>query len=43
MGRARSANVEKKNACRILVGKPEEKRPLRKPRRKWVDNNKMDL
>jgi hypothetical protein len=25
------------------VGKPEGKRPLRIPRRRWVDNNKMDL
>jgi hypothetical protein len=28
---------------RILVGKPEGKRPLRRPRRRWVDNIKMDL
>jgi hypothetical protein len=34
---------EKRKACRILVGKPEEKRPLRRPRRRWVDNIKMDL
>jgi hypothetical protein len=34
---------EKRNACRILVGKPEGKRPLVRPRRKWVDNIKMDL
>jgi hypothetical protein len=34
---------EKMNACMIMVGKPEEKRPLGKPRRKWVDNIKMDL
>jgi hypothetical protein len=34
---------EKKNAYRILVGKAEGKRPLRKPRRRWVDNIKMDL
>jgi hypothetical protein len=27
----------------ILVGKPEGKRPLRRPRRRWVDNIKMDL
>jgi len=27
----------------ILVGKPEGKRPLGKPRRRWEDNNKMDL
>jgi hypothetical protein len=26
-----------------LVGKPEEKRPLGRPRRRWVDNIKMDL
>jgi hypothetical protein len=31
------------NAYRILVGKPERKRPLGKPRRKWVDNIKIDL
>jgi hypothetical protein len=34
---------EKRNAYRILVGKPEEKRPLGKPRRRWADNIKMDL
>jgi hypothetical protein len=34
---------EKKNACRLLAGKPEGKRPLGKPRRRWVDNIKMDL
>jgi hypothetical protein len=34
---------EKRNACRILVGKPEGKRPLGRPRHRWVDNNKMDL
>jgi hypothetical protein len=34
---------EKRNACRILVGKPEGKRPLGRPRRRWVDNVKMDL
>ena len=28
---------------RVLVGKPEEKRPLGRPRRRWEDNNKMDL
>jgi len=28
---------------RILVGKPEEKRPLGRPRRRWEDNIKMDL
>jgi hypothetical protein len=34
---------KKKNVCRILVGKPEGKRPLGSPRRKCVDNIKMDL
>jgi hypothetical protein len=34
---------EKRNAYRILVGKTERKRPLGRPRRRWVDNIKMDL
>jgi hypothetical protein len=34
---------EKRNACRILVGKPEGKRPLGRGRRSWVDNIKIDL
>jgi hypothetical protein len=34
---------EKRNAYRILVGKPEGKRPLGRPRRRWVDSNKIDL
>jgi hypothetical protein len=34
---------EKRNACRLLVGKPEGKRPLRKPRCRWVDNIKVDF
>jgi hypothetical protein len=34
---------EKMNAHRILVGKSEGKRPTGKPRRKWMDNIKMDL
>jgi hypothetical protein len=34
---------DKRNAYRILVGKPEGKRPLGRPRRRWVDNIKMDL
>jgi hypothetical protein len=33
---------ETRNAYRILVGKPEGKRPLERPRRRWVDNIKMD-
>jgi hypothetical protein len=34
---------EKRNAYRILVGMPEGKRRLRRPRHRWVDNIKMDL
>jgi hypothetical protein len=34
---------EKRNLYRILVGNPEGKRPLGRPRRRWVDNIKMDL
>jgi hypothetical protein len=34
---------EKTNAYRLLVGKPKEKRPLGRPRRRWVDNIRMDL
>jgi hypothetical protein len=34
---------EKRNACRILVGKPEGKRTLGRPRRRWEDNIRMDL
>jgi hypothetical protein len=34
---------EKMLAYRILVGKPEGKRPLGRPRCRWVDNVKMDL
>jgi hypothetical protein len=35
--------VETRNAYRILVGKPEGKRPLGRPSRRWVDNIKIDL
>jgi hypothetical protein len=34
---------EKRNACRILVGKPKGTRPLGRPRRRWLNNIKMDL
>jgi hypothetical protein len=34
---------EKTNAYRLLVGKPEGKRPVGRPRRRWVDNIRMDL
>jgi hypothetical protein len=33
----------KRNTDRLLVGKPEERRPLGKPRRRWLDNIRMDL
>jgi hypothetical protein len=34
---------EKRNAYTLFVGKPEEKRPLGRPRRRWVDNIKIYL
>jgi hypothetical protein len=34
---------EKRNVYRLSVGKPEGKRPLGRPRRRWIDNIKMDL
>jgi hypothetical protein len=37
------ARTEKRNAFRILVGNPEGKLPLERPRRRSVDNIKMDL
>jgi hypothetical protein len=43
MGGPCSTNGEKRNAYRLLVGKPEGKRPLEKPTRRWVDNIRMDL
>jgi hypothetical protein len=38
-----STNGEKRNAYRLLVGNPDGKRPLGRPRRRWVDNIRMDL
>jgi len=35
--------VEERGVYRVLVGKPEGKRPLGRPRRRWVDNISMDL
>jgi predicted small integral membrane protein len=35
--------VEKRNMYRLLVAKPKGKRPLGRPRRRWMDNIKMDL
>jgi hypothetical protein len=43
MGRACSTHGEIRNAYRILVGKPEGKRSLGRPRRRWVDIIKTDL
>jgi hypothetical protein len=43
MGVACGTNGEKRNSYRILVAKPGGKRPLGRPRRRWVDNIKMDL
>jgi hypothetical protein len=34
---------ERRNVYRLLVGKPEGKRPLGRPRHRWLDNIKMDL
>jgi hypothetical protein len=34
---------ERRGTCRALVGKPEERRPLGRPRRRWEDNIKMDF
>jgi hypothetical protein len=33
---------EKRNGYRLLVGKPEGRRPLGRPRRRWLDNIRMD-
>jgi hypothetical protein len=43
MGKACSTHGAERNAYRILVGKPEGRRPLGRPRRRWVDNIKIDL
>jgi len=43
-GAGRVASMgERRSAYRVLVGKPEGKRPLRRPRHRWEDNIKMDL
>jgi hypothetical protein len=34
---------EKRNAYRLLVGKPDGKKPLGRPRRRWMDNIRMNL
>jgi hypothetical protein len=43
MGRVCSKHVKNRNAYRILVGKPEGKRPLGRPRRRLEEKIKMDL
>jgi hypothetical protein len=43
MGRSCSTNGVKRNTYKILVGKPEGKRPLGRRKRRWVDNIQMDL
>jgi hypothetical protein len=43
MGKACIKNGEKRNSYRFLVGRPEGKRPLGRPRRRWKDNIKMDF
>jgi hypothetical protein len=43
MGGECSAHGEMRNACKIFVGKPGGNRPLRRSRRRWEDNIKMDL
>jgi hypothetical protein len=43
MGRACSTHWKKRNAYGILVGKPEGKKPLGRPRHRWMDIIKRDL
>jgi len=43
MGGACGAYGERRGVHRVLVGKPEGKRPLGRPRLRWEDNIKMDL
>jgi hypothetical protein len=43
VGRACRTNGARRNAYRILLGKPKGKRPLGKPRRMWMDKTKMGL
>jgi hypothetical protein len=43
MGRACGTNGENMNAYSIMVGRPEGKRPLGRPKRRWLDNIEMDL
>jgi hypothetical protein len=43
MGGACSVDGEERGVYTILVGKPEGKRPMGRPRRRWEDNIRMDL
>jgi hypothetical protein len=43
MGGTCSTNGEKRKPYRLLMGKPDGKRPLGRPRRRWMDNIRMDL
>jgi hypothetical protein len=43
VGGAFGTNGEERNVYRLLVGKPEGKRPLERLRRRWIDNVKIDL
>jgi hypothetical protein len=43
VGRACSTNGEKTNLYKILDGKPEGRRPLGRPRNRWLDNIKIDV
>jgi hypothetical protein len=43
MGGECSTYGERRDVYRVLVGKPEGKRPLKRPRCRWEDNIKMDL
>jgi hypothetical protein len=43
MGRTSSTNGGEEDAYRILIGKPEGKKPLGRQRRRWTDNLKMDV
>jgi hypothetical protein len=43
VGRACSTKGENRNAYKILMGNPEEKRPLGRPKRRWVHNIKIGL
>jgi hypothetical protein len=38
-----STHGERRDAYRVMVGKPEGKRPLGRPRRRWEDNNRIYL